>query len=448
MKHLLSLLIIAFSPLAFANISGTHLQNFNPTTDGMCFVSVHCAQPLDPGVVNLGVFANYAVNSLPFFRNPAFVTTQKLSEPNDKLLSSDLSLGFGVFQGWDVGVSFPFVLDQDIDDYTQLGTYDETGLTEWKINTKVRLIKEELWSLAVAAAANFDRIGNNPFSGIDSGPTLSADAVFDYKLASNILLGFNTGYRVHDKGSAIAGTGVTPIGDQLTYSAAVAYNFEPWNTTFIGELFGSTPVDDVDLPTDRSGSNLELLLGARYTVAQKVDLHAGITREVYHGLATPDFRVYLGMNWRVGPLASRTTPMIVEPLPTPVPQEPEFIQEPPDEVIVLYSINFDTNKTSMTASSRQKFQLTIENLRKKVPDLRRIVIEGHTDNTGSDSHNLRLSQGRAETVRSMIMQGLNLDSQRVQAIGRGESNPVVSNDTVAGRAKNRRVELKIYRHKK
>jgi len=438
--------LFSFISTANANVLGTHLQNFNPTSDGMCFVTVHCTQTLEPGVVSLGVFGNYAINSMPFFRNPLVPSTQTLSEPNDKTFSIDYSIAMGIMKNWDIGASFPTVAHQDVENSVQLGTFEETGLTEWKLNTKYKFIDMEKWAAAAVASVNFDRITNNAFSGADSGPTINVEAVFDYRISDILLWGFNMGYRFRDAGTAIAGTGVSPIGDQFIYSTGVAYKYLPWETTFIGELYGSLPVDDVTLPTDREDSNLELLLGAKYTVSERWDLHGGLGTEIYHGLATPDLRIYAGLNVRVGPLMSRAAPM-PEPIPvTEEIQQQPIMEEPPDEVIVLHSINFDTNKTTMKAASKIRFRDTIAQLKKKVPDLSRIIVEGHTDSVGTDAHNEKLSQGRAETVRDLLLDGLQSDVT-IQAIGRGESRPIASNDNDAGRAKNRRVELKVYRKK-
>jgi OOP family OmpA-OmpF porin len=71
-----------------------------------------------------------------------------------------------------------------------------------------------------------------------------------------------------------------------------------------------------------------------------------------------------------------------------------------------------------------------------------VRIEGHTDSRGSDAYNLRLSQGRANSVRSYLIQR-GIDSGRMEAIGYGESRPIGSNMTRAGRAQNRRVEFFI-----
>lgn len=71
-----------------------------------------------------------------------------------------------------------------------------------------------------------------------------------------------------------------------------------------------------------------------------------------------------------------------------------------------------------------------------------VSIVGHTDNQGDDQVNLELSQKRAEAVKSYLV-GHGIDASRLAAVGRGEFEPVATNDTEAGRAANRRVEFLI-----
>jgi outer membrane protein OmpA-like peptidoglycan-associated protein len=78
---------------------------------------------------------------------------------------------------------------------------------------------------------------------------------------------------------------------------------------------------------------------------------------------------------------------------------------------------------------------------------RNIVVEGHTDSRGAASHNLDLSQRRADAVRSYLV-ARGYDSDRIQAHGIGKGRPATSNDTAEGRANNRRVELIVQSPKK
>lgn len=72
----------------------------------------------------------------------------------------------------------------------------------------------------------------------------------------------------------------------------------------------------------------------------------------------------------------------------------------------------------------------------------RVEIYGHTDSTASDAHNMDLSQRRAQSVGG-ILTAAGVSSSRLVMVGRGESQPVASNDSEAGRAQNRRVEILI-----
>lgn len=69
-----------------------------------------------------------------------------------------------------------------------------------------------------------------------------------------------------------------------------------------------------------------------------------------------------------------------------------------------------------------------------------VVIQGHTDSTGSEEHNQELSERRARAVFNYLV-GQGVDADRMTAVGHGESFPVASDDTEAGRQQNRRVDL-------
>lgn len=72
-----------------------------------------------------------------------------------------------------------------------------------------------------------------------------------------------------------------------------------------------------------------------------------------------------------------------------------------------------------------------------------VLVFGHTDSTGGEDLNQRLSEQRANSARTYLL-GAGLQSDRVSAIGRGESDPIATNETEAGRQENRRVEIAIF----
>ena len=72
-----------------------------------------------------------------------------------------------------------------------------------------------------------------------------------------------------------------------------------------------------------------------------------------------------------------------------------------------------------------------------------IAVEGHTDSLGSDSANLALSRARAEAVAAFLTDELGVASYRVRAMGFGETRPIANNETAQGRARNRRIDVRI-----
>ena len=108
--------------------------------------------------------------------------------------------------------------------------------------------------------------------------------------------------------------------------------------------------------------------------------------------------------------------------------------------VVLHNLFFATNKTRILPQSEPALDELYEFLRDN-PSLT-IRITGHTDNVGSDRDNQILSEGRAQAVRDEIIKR-GIAPERIEAEGKGESEPIDTNETEEGRARNRRVEFTI-----
>lgn len=103
-------------------------------------------------------------------------------------------------------------------------------------------------------------------------------------------------------------------------------------------------------------------------------------------------------------------------------------------------ITFDTAKANIKPNFTPILD-DIAGIMTKYPETK-IEVQGHTDNVGSDTSNLTLSQLRAQSVTSYLV-NRGISSDRIRSVGYGESMPVASNETAAGREANRRVEIKI-----
>jgi len=107
-------------------------------------------------------------------------------------------------------------------------------------------------------------------------------------------------------------------------------------------------------------------------------------------------------------------------------------------VVTMADVLFDTGKYDVRPRTREQLA-KLSGILLAHPGLQ-LEVEGHTDSTGSDELNQKLSEQRASAVRDyLVAQGLARDA--VAAKGFGKDVPLADNDTPAGRQKNRRVEL-------
>ena len=112
-----------------------------------------------------------------------------------------------------------------------------------------------------------------------------------------------------------------------------------------------------------------------------------------------------------------------------------------DRIEILDKVFFETNKAVIKPAS---FGLLndVAAVILAHPEVGRVQVEGHTDDQGNDAYNLKLSHARAESVRSYLIQR-GVAADRLDAAGFGESLPLETNRTEAGRSVNRRVEFKL-----
>ena len=107
-------------------------------------------------------------------------------------------------------------------------------------------------------------------------------------------------------------------------------------------------------------------------------------------------------------------------------------------VVTLGDVLFDTGKATLKPGAYS----TVERLAAVLKEdaSRKVLIEGHTDNVGSDEYNQGLSERRAQSVQAALFER-GVEASQISTVGKGETTPVASNDNPAGRQQNRRVEL-------
>ncbi len=426
LSRLLMILILLagmiHSPSTSANVIGVGTQNFNSTPDGLGFVSVQSTETLDPGIINLGLFANYAINSLPHWND----SSEGRASLNDTLLSSDLNAAIGVIHNIDVGISFPAILFQTVNDTaTTYGFFNQSGLSEVRANTKYRFYSGANWSSALVGTVNFNLIKNDPFAGRNAKPTLNLEAVLERQFFNRVLIALNFGHRWRNPGSPTDPL-VTPLKNQFIASLGASYRLASIDTKIITEIFSSFPSGAHNNQSGRSASSAEVLGGIKHDFSNQLSFHAGAGTELEHGASSPDWRIYSGINYSFGPVFKSSGSA--------------FSRRARGRYVGY--INFEFDSDQMIGPYEETLAALAESL-KEEGGFNELVIEGHTDSIGPEVYNQDLSQRRASAIRNYLVKQFSYKPDRVKAEGFGESKPEADNSSFQGRQKNRRVEFRV-----
>ena len=139
------------------------------------------------------------------------------------------------------------------------------------------------------------------------------------------------------------------------------------------------------------------------------------------------------------PAAAKPAAPAAEPAPAAVPA-PVAVEPKAEKVSFAADAFFDFDKAVLKAEGKAKLEDLVAKL--KGTDIEVIVATGHTDWTGTDAYNMKLSMRRAKAVKAFLV-AKGIPESRVFTEGKGEREPVADNRTREGRAKNRRVEVEV-----
>lgn len=309
---------------AQANVIGTEYQNFAPTYSGLDFTTVESSETIKPCLCSLGLFFNYAKNTLTYSDSyystaPAQDLTGKRA--NDYLVGADLLMGIGITKFWDFGLVLPFVVTSGNDDPYGVSYFDRFGLTEVRPMTKLRFYGDDTGGLALALSANFNMIKDNPFAGRSPGPTFNIQLIGDTTFGSGTKVAINAGYRKRNSGPKIIDpeTGFpppfVPFKDSVIFSLALAERFQSINSDLVAELIGSHSgkLDESD-SARKAQQATEFNLGLRHDFTKTFNIHGGLGTKFANAQASPDVRAYVGMHMQFGPICDNTIKRVEIPV--------------------------------------------------------------------------------------------------------------------------------------
>ena len=230
---------------------------------------------------------------------------------------------------------------------------------------------------------------------------------------------------------------------RITWGAGYEQAFnEEGDTQLYLQVVGSYMLED----PKEANNPIEALLGFTSHFGDAGHINVGIGRGINKGDGAPDLRAFLSYGANFGsfkesdpePEPVKEEP-VVEPEPEPV-AEPEPAPVEPRKIKVG-KIYFGNNSDQIKATSNGALDTLAATLTDH-PEIKKVRVVGHSDSIGNAEYNTALSKRRAKSVVDYLS-AKGIDSARLEFDGVGPDEPIASNDTREGRAKNRRVEFKI-----
>ncbi len=225
------------------------------------------------------------------------------------------------------------------------------------------------------------------------------------------------------------------VGPRLALPFTIGgVGLEPYGTwqggVFTG-LVGNTPVSRTSWGYS-AGGGVNVRLTDEFLVGGFARFN-DIDQRVAPGHNVQYVTAGIGLTYNVAAKPTPAPVVAAAPAPTPAPV-------PMKKKIVLRGVQFDFDKAVIRADAKPILDEAASTL--KHEGTISVVAEGNTDSRGTEQYNQKLSERRAAAVKGYLVK-TGISASRIDEVGKGESNPVASNDTDDGRAQNRRVELRI-----
>lgn len=242
-------------------------------------------------------------------------------------------------------------------------------------------------------------------------------------LGSEVTGALGAGFRTRD--------GRLVVGPELSAASAFAGD---------AKLFGKreTPV--------------EWTFGAHYDVVDTLRVGAGVGSGLGQGYGAPLVRALASVEWVSAPARAPLRSAQIEDQPTPwegtpgggdLPPSPPLASVSETQIHIFEAVTFATDSAELVSSSDRVLG-AVKRVMDEHPQIELLRIEGHTDATGEASYNEDLSARRAKAVVAWLI-AHGVAPERLDSVGLGSKEPLDTNDTEEGRAKNRRVVFRIVR---
>jgi OOP family OmpA-OmpF porin len=374
-----------------------------------------------------GFLADYAKNPLEFGSPPG----TRVGSVIDNMIVSNFFATYGILDWMSFGINIPIVFWNDVfpllsrnPDIFSAAADPQTNLGDFRFEFKFRIINNEdkLFGLALLPFVTAPTGPSSTFAG-NGAVTGGLKIILDFNIIERVQLALNVGALLRDDVTILNAR----IDDQLLLSLGLtvkiierlSFILEGAMEPVIREFFDN----EVETPAEVRGA-FRIFLDDNKNWAINVGGGAGLTI----GIGTPDWRGFLGLTYDWAPA------------PCPACEAPPAVEA--RKITIDQTIHFAFDRAVIRPQSYPILNDVVAIINANRSSIKSISIEGNTDSVGSDAYNKSLSDRRAAAVKDyLVKKGIPADM--LETVGYGESRPVDTNTTAAGRAKNRRVEFKV-----
>ncbi|QQR80169.1 MAG: OmpA family protein [Deltaproteobacteria bacterium] len=399
--------------------------SFKPASDQGYYLTVQQSQTLKNHGFAIGGSGEFSNNSF-VLKDTSGATVQDVIK---KQVSATVGASFGLLDWLNVGGTVSGVpYQQFIAPGT--GTSDNGArMGDVGVNLKARLLDNDVFPIGIALVP-FMTIptGNSNHYAGNGKITGGGIVVLDTKrIGDRVSFSVNAGSQFRHE-VTLAPTSRT-IGHQFLYGGGMNVALAK-PVQAIAEVNGSTTFDNFFGSHNR---DIEINGGTRFlpggddnSVAFTVGGGAGLMKDMP---GAPDWRVFSTISYH-RPNKKDLAP-VAEAASAPI----------KEEVITTNQIHFAFGKAVIRPESYRILEGILSNIKVR-PEVETVRVEGHTDSVGSDEANQKLSEKRANSVRTFLV-NRGYPPEKIMAVGMGETAPIDDNDTKEGRAENRRVEFHL-----
>ncbi len=483
-------------------------ETFRPSGAPRDLVMVQKSEVIGDLSPVVGLYADLAFNPLNFIVNTS--TSQTVKAVTAGLTLTPIA-GIGFFNWIDVTAAIPLVAWQTGDNLRDIGSegsVSSSAVGDLRLQVRSAIPyfnrKDEVKSgfgLAVAANVNLPTgsVANFTSDGVvTGGPVLIAD----YRFGFGLLVAANAGLWLRPSGEFSG----FKLGDMGSFGvAAEQYVLQSKGISVIGEVYGYPSL--TKFPNEPSQVPAEVLLGVRWQSKKGISITAGGSFGAACGFGVPSLDLFTSITWQpgnsreqeeidrlqardeddpdhdgligdadrcphaAGPPENHGCPDtdtdgdgIIDRLDEcpELPQGPHGKNGCPmayvkgDEIVITDQVHFATDKDIILDDSKTTLA-EVARVLVDHPEIREMVIEGHTDVRASDAYNMNLSQRRVNSVMHYLTTQEGIDPQRLTAKGFGHGKPVYDDTGCQGpdeglsptckmmTSKNRRVVFRIVR---